>query len=207
MSGRRRWSRFAGSTTSGRPTGGGPTTTSTWTVSICVSWSTYASEDVSPRGQSRLVLSETCRGGADQPEGQVIAEIDVDQLGQRPHGFGQVGCLLRGQVHVLGGARPRHPSEHAHPALEEPFGLLARSEDAQKESIEASLTDLCVDGCRADTRASLAGCLLRGVLDRQLKGPPVGIAVRLSHDPILPERHRPARTDRWPQTCHRPGQG
>lgn len=63
-----------------------------------------AGEDVAPCGQSRLVLAETCRGVADEAEGEVITEVDVHQVDQRLLGFGEVGCLLCGKVHVLGGA-------------------------------------------------------------------------------------------------------
>ena len=63
-----------------------------------------AGEYVAPCGQSWLVLAETSRSGADEAEGEVITEVDVHQSDQRLLGFGEVGCLLGGKVHVLGGA-------------------------------------------------------------------------------------------------------
>lgn len=55
--------------------------------------------------------------------------IDVDKFGQCCLSLRETGRPLRCQIHVLGCARTGHPSEHAHPVLEQPLGLLALGED------------------------------------------------------------------------------
>jgi hypothetical protein len=76
-----------------------------------------AGKDVTARRDAGLVVAEAGRRGADEPEREVVAEVDVDQFGQCSLSLGEIGRLLRCEVHVLGGARTGHPGEHAHPPL------------------------------------------------------------------------------------------
>ena len=43
-----------------------------------------AGEEVAPSRDAGLVLAEPSGGGADESEGEVITEVDGDQLGQSP---------------------------------------------------------------------------------------------------------------------------
>ncbi len=95
----------------------------------------------------------------------MIAEVDGDQRGQGGFGICQVGHMQSREVDIFRGARTRHPREHAHPALQEPLGLLAVNEDPGQESVVPCLTDLSVDGGCTDAGTSQSGCLLCGVFD------------------------------------------
>lgn len=99
----------------------------------------------------------------------MVPQINLHQCGEHPPRLSEIGRAQGREVHVFGGARTRHPGEHAHSALEQPLGLLALGEDAGEEPVEAGLPDPRIDAGSADAGSCPAGGLLRGVLDRQFQ--------------------------------------
>lgn len=77
-----------------------------------------AGEDKAAGRDARLVVALAGGCPADESEGEVVAEVGGHQFGQSAFGFGEIGGVERGEVDVLGGARPGHAGEHAHSAFE-----------------------------------------------------------------------------------------
>lgn len=116
-----------------------------------------AGEGVAPRRYARLVFPKAGRHGPDQAEGEVVSQINLHQYGQCPLCLREVGGAQGCEVHIFGSARARYPGEHAHPALEQPLGVLALGEDAGEEPVEASSSERqsTYPACSAPCRSAI----------------------------------------------------